>query len=93
MRIKVPGKAEEEVIYVPGGILEVQPDHVTVLADTASVRADLDEAKVLEAKQALAEEALRARARSTRKSRAVEAELAVLNEQLKAIAKLRPGRR
>jgi len=91
VRIKVPGKAEEEAVYVQGGFLEVQPDHVNVLSDTAVRAADLDEAKVLEAKKT-AEEALRARTEH-QEIGAVEAELAVLNEQLKAIAKLRPGRR
>jgi F-type H+-transporting ATPase subunit epsilon len=91
VRIKVPGKTDEEAVYVQGGFLEVQPDHVNVLTDTAVRAADLDEAKVLEAKKA-AEEALRARTEH-QEIGTVEAELAVLNEQLKAIAKLRPGRR
>jgi len=91
VRIKVPGKAEEEAVFVQGGFLEVQPDHVNVLSDTAVRAADLDEAKVLEAKKA-AEEALRARTEHQDIAMA-EAELAALNEQLKAIAKLRPGRR
>ena len=91
VRIKVPGKAEEEAVFVQGGFLEVQPDHVNVLSDTAVRAADLDEAKVLEAKKA-AEEALRARTEHQDIALA-EAELAALNEQLKAIAKLRPGRR
>ena len=52
VRIKVPGKTEEELVYVQGGFLEVQPDHVNVLSDTAIRAADLDEAKVLEAKRA-----------------------------------------
>ena len=91
VRIKVPGKAEEELVYVQGGFLEVQPDHVNVLSDTAIRAADLDEAKVLEAKRA-AEEAVRARTEKQGIATA-EAELAALNEQLKAIAKLRPGRR
>ena len=91
VRIKVPGKTEEEAVYVQGGILEVQPDHVNVLSDTAVRAADLDEAKVLEAKKA-AEEALRARTEH-QEIGAVEAELAALNEQLKAINKLRPSRR
>ena len=78
-------------MYVQGGFLEVQPDHVNVLSDTAIRAADLDEAKVLEAKRA-AEEAVRARTEKQGIATA-EAELAALNEQLKAIAKLRPGRR
>ena len=44
VRIKVPGKAEDEMVYVQGGFLEVQPDQVNVLADTAIRAADLDEA-------------------------------------------------
>jgi F-type H+-transporting ATPase subunit epsilon len=91
VRIKVPGKTEEEAVYVQGGFLEVQPDHVNVLSDTAVRAADLDEAKVLEAKRA-AEEALRARTEH-QDIGSVEAELAALNEQLKAISKQRPSRR
>src|SRR3982751_4770943 len=44
VRIKVPGRADEEFVFVAGGILEVQPKGVTVLADTAIRGADLDEA-------------------------------------------------
>ena len=51
VRIKVPD-AEFEMIYVSGGMLEVQPTIVTVLADTAIRGGDLDEAKALEAKKA-----------------------------------------
>jgi len=58
VRVKVPNQQEEELIFVAGGLLEVQPGLVTVLADTAIRGADLDEAKALEAKR-LAEEALR----------------------------------
>lgn len=57
VRIKVPGKTEDEFVFVAGGLLEVQPDTVTVLADTAIRGHDLDEAKANEAKK-LAEEAL-----------------------------------
>ena len=51
VRIKVAGQAEEEFVFVAGGLLEVQPDSVTVLADTAIRGADLDEAKAVEAKK------------------------------------------
>ena len=51
VRIKVPGRAEEEFVFVQGGFLEVQPHRVTVLADTAIRAKDLDEATALEAKQ------------------------------------------
>ncbi len=90
VRIKVPGKAEEEMVYVQGGFLEVQPDHINVLSDTAIRAADLDEAKVLEAKR-LAEEALRARSEK-QEIASVEAELSALSAQLQAIQKLRKTR-
>jgi len=77
----------EELVYVSGGILEVQPKALTILADT-SVRAnDLDEVKVMEAKRA-AEEALANRA-SGQERAIVQAELAQLAAQLAAIRKLR----
>ena len=91
VRIKVPGSAEEVLVYVQGGFLEVQPDHVNVLSDTAIRAADLDEAKVLEAKR-VAEEALRARSEK-QDIASVEAELSALTAQLQAIQKLRKTRR
>ena len=50
MRIQLPD-GSEEVIYVSGGVLEVQPKLVTVLADTAVRADDLDEAKIIEARK------------------------------------------
>jgi len=91
VRIKVPGKTEEELVYVQGGFLEVQPDHINVLSDTAIRAADLDEAKVVEAKRQ-AEEALRARSEK-QEIASVEAELSALTAQLQAIQKLRKTRR
>jgi F-type H+-transporting ATPase subunit epsilon len=91
VRIKVPGSVEEVLVYVQGGFLEVQPDHVNVLSDTAIRAADLDEAKVLEAKR-VAEEALRARSEKQDIAN-VEAELSALTAQLQAIQKLRKTRR
>jgi F-type H+-transporting ATPase subunit epsilon len=91
VRIKVPGKDEEELVWVQGGFLEVQPDHINVLSDTAIRAADLDEAKVLEAKHQ-AEEALRARSEKQEIATA-EAELAAVSAQLQAIQKLRKIRR
>ena len=90
VRIKVPGKTEEEMVYVQGGFLEVQPDHINVLSDTAIRAGDLDEAKVLEAKR-VAEEALRART-DKQEIASVEAELSALSAQLQAIQKLRKSR-
>jgi F-type H+-transporting ATPase subunit epsilon len=90
VRIKVGGQAEEEFIFVAGGILEVQPDAITVLADTAIRGKDLDEAKAAEAKK-LAEEALVSKAAEIDYAKA-QAELATAIAQLAAIQKLRQKR-
>ena len=87
VRIKMPGKAEEEQVFVAGGILEVQPNVVTVLADTAIRGHDLDEAKARDA-LAKAEEA-RKNAGSELEIAKVEAEMSALAAQLAAIRKLR----
>lgn len=88
VRIKVPNQTEEEFIFVAGGILEVQPHLVTVLADTAIRGHDLDEAKALEAKR-LAEEAL-ANAQTDFDVAKAQSELAVVAAQLAALRKLLP---
>ena len=89
VRIQQPG-GEEEVIYVSGGMMEVQPDRVTVLADT-SVRAhDLDEAKAMEAER-LAKEALANRSGVMEIAKA-QVELAQAAAQIAAIRKLRKAR-
>lgn len=87
VRIKVPGKAEDEQVFVAGGILEVQPGVVTVLADTAIRGKDLDEAKAAEALRE-AEEA-RKNASSELEIAKVEAEMSALAAQLAAIKKIR----
>ena len=87
VRIKPAGGGEEELIFVQGGILEVQPKVITVLADTAIRGADLDEAKANEAIQR-AEEAKR-NAKDKQELATVESELAGLAAQLAAIRKLR----
>jgi F-type H+-transporting ATPase subunit epsilon len=90
VRLKIQGQEQEELIFVAGGILEVQPNLVTVLADTAIRGKDLDEAKALDAKKK-AEEAM-----STRESELdyahAQAELAEAVAQLAAIQKLRKPR-
>jgi len=86
VRIRRAG-AEEDQVFVAGGILEVQPDVVTVLADTAIRAKDLDEAKASEALRA-AEEAKR-NATSELEIAKVEAEMSALAAQLAAIKKLR----
>ena len=87
VRIVPPGGGEEQLIFVAGGILEVQPKVVTVLADTAIRGADLDEAKAAEALKR-AEEA-RSSARDKQEIAAVESEMSSLAAQLAAIRKLR----
>lgn len=88
--IRIRTGNDEEVIYVSGGMMEVQPDGVTVLADT-SVRAhDLDEAKAMEAER-LAKEALSNRTGKLEVAKA-QAELAEAVAQLAAIRKLRQKR-
>jgi len=91
VRIKVPGQEEEELVYVRGGFLEVQPHLINVLSDTAIRAADLDEAKVLEARS-VAEASLRARTEKQEIAN-VEAELAALAAQLQTIQRLRKTRR
>ena len=87
VRIVPAGGGPEELIFVAGGILEVQPQLVTVLADTAIRGADLDEAKAMEAlKQA---ELARQRAQDKQEVAAVESELNSLAAQLAAIRKMR----
>jgi F-type H+-transporting ATPase subunit epsilon len=87
VRIKVPNQAEEELVYVSGGIMEVQPHVVTILSDSAIRGADLDEAKALEAMRA-AEEAMKDKTASINYAEA-QAELAQAVAQLAAIKKLR----
>ena len=87
VRIKVPDQAEEELVYVSGGILEVQPNTVTILSDSAIRGADLDEAKALEAVRA-AEDAMKDKAASIDYAQA-QVELAQAVAQLATINRLR----
>ena len=88
--VRIRNGAEEEVIYVSGGMMEVQPDGVTVLADTSIRAHDLDEAKAMEAER-LAKEALANRTGQLEIAQA-QAELAQAAAQLAAIRKLRAKR-
>ncbi|MBY0579502.1 MAG: F0F1 ATP synthase subunit epsilon [Burkholderiales bacterium] len=90
VRVKRAMSDEEDLIYVSGGILEVQPDIVTVLADSAIRGADLDEAKAQEAKLR-AQDAMKNREAAMEFANA-EAELAEAIAQLAAIEKLRKKR-
>ncbi|MDR2711336.1 MAG: F0F1 ATP synthase subunit epsilon [Burkholderiales bacterium] len=85
VRLKLPGQEQEEVIFVQGGFLEVQPNQVTVLADTAIRAKDLDEKAAMEAKQK-AEEALANRSSHEDIARA-EAELAAVAAQMNILQK------
>ncbi len=87
VRIKRPDQEQEELIYVSGGMLEVQPGVVTVLADTAIRGGDLDEARALQAKQA-AEEAIKNRTSDIDYAQA-QSELAEAIAQLHAINQIR----
>ena len=87
VRVKVPDQEEEVVIYVSGGILEVQPNSVTILSDTAIRGKDLDEAKANDAKKK-AEEAMKNRISEMDYAKA-QAELAQAVAQIQAIEKLR----
>ena len=87
VRIQRADNDQEEFVFVAGGILEVQPGTVTVLADTAIRGRDLDEAKAVEAKKA-AEEAMK-NAKSDIDLAAAQGEFATMAAQLAAIQKLR----
>lgn len=87
VRIKRPDQEQEELIYVSGGMLEIQPGVVTILADTAIRGADLDEARAQQAKQN-AEEAIKNRKSDIDYAQA-QAELAEAVAQLAAIKQLR----
>ncbi|MSQ80951.1 MAG: F0F1 ATP synthase subunit epsilon [Candidatus Methylopumilus sp.] len=87
LRIKLADKNEEQLIYISGGILEVQPGIITVLADTAIRGHDLDEAQANAAKKA-AEEAMKNRASDVDYAKA-QAEFVEAIAQIQAIEKLR----
>jgi F-type H+-transporting ATPase subunit epsilon len=86
VRIERADNGEEEFVFVAGGILEVQPERVTVLADTAIRGHDLDEAKATEAKKR-AEEALKTAKSDIDLARA-QSELAMYAAQLAALRRL-----
>jgi F-type H+-transporting ATPase subunit epsilon len=87
VRIKPADGGEEQLIFVAGGILEVQPKVITVLADTAIRGKDLDEAKAVEALKR-AEDAMR-NAKDKQEVATLQAEFAMQAAQVAAIRKLR----
>ena len=82
-----PPEGEEQLFYVGGGALEIQPNKVTVLADTAARARDLDEASALAARQR-AEQALAGQLDKITQAEAL-AELARAIAQIKLIERLR----
>ena len=88
--VRVKTAQGEQSVFVGGGALEIQPNSVTILADTAIRAADLDEAAALAAKQR-AEEALAGKVDKMEVAEA-RAELARLAEQLRIIQKMRNTR-
>ncbi len=91
VRIRISGKQDEEYVFVAGGVLEVQPHAVTVLADTAIRAKDLDEAKANEAKK-LAQDAIMNRDSQIDYAKA-QAEIAQAIAQLALIKRLQNHRK
>ena len=91
VRVDVGHNKPMQHFYVSGGILEVQPHVVTVLADTALRAADLDEAAALEAKRR-AEDAITNKSAEFEYAKA-QSELAEAVAQLRAMQRLRKGKR
>lgn len=87
LRLQVPGQQGEVLVAVSGGMMEVQPTHITVLADTAIRGEDLDEARANETKRA-AENALKHASDDLSTAKA-HAALAVAIAELKALDYLR----
>jgi F-type H+-transporting ATPase subunit epsilon len=90
VRVDTGGGSDMQHFYVSGGILEVQPHVVTVLADTAIRAADLDEAAAQEAKRR-AEDAMANRTSEFEYAKA-QAELVEAAAQLRAIERIRKGK-
>jgi len=89
VRVQTPDGAEQH-FFVGGGALEIQPNKVTVLADTALRAKDLDEAAALSAKQR-AEDALRGSVDKIEQAEALK-DVLRMTEQLRMIQKLRKGK-
>ncbi len=87
LRIKLPDTTEETLIFISGGILEVQPGFITVLADTAVRGHDLDEVKAIASKEA-AIEAMQNRTSEVDYAKA-QAELSEALAQIQTIERLR----
>ena len=89
VRVQTPD-GQEQQFFVGGGALEIQPNRVTVLADTALRAKDLDEQAALAAKQR-AEDTLRGATDKIEQAEALK-EIVRMTEQVKMIQRLRKGR-
>lgn len=87
VRITLPDTKEVKQVFVAGGVIEVQPHHVTVLADTAIRSEEMDRAKTEKALTAARE--ARSKATSEVDLAKLDAELAILAAELAAIEKLK----
>jgi len=87
VRIQTPDSEEEQIIYVSGGMLEIQPGAITVLADTATRAHDIDEAAAIEAKERA--EKLLADQKDDVDYAAASAELAEAMAQIQAITRMK----
>lgn len=91
VRLKIPHQAQENIVYVSGGMLEVQPGGVTILSDIAIRGKDLEEG-ALEDKRRKAEETMRNRVTAAEYAR-LEVELTKAMMSLQGIQKLRHGKK
>lgn len=87
LRLRVPGEAEEVLVAISGGVLEVQPNKVTILADVAVRSAEMDQARAEEAKKAA--EAKMVNAEDAESLAKAQAALAAAIAELKALDYLR----
>ncbi|MDP2264963.1 MAG: F0F1 ATP synthase subunit epsilon [Thiobacillus sp.] len=91
VRLKIPYQAQENIVYVSGGMLEVQPGGVTILADIAIREKDVEEG-TLEDERRKAEETMRNRVTAAEYAR-LEVELTKALMSLQGIQKLRHGKK
>lgn len=91
VRLKIPHQAQENIVYVSGGMLEVQPGGVTILSDIAIREKDMEEG-TLEIERRKAEETMRNRVTAAEYAK-MEVELTKTLMSLQGIQKLRHGKK
>lgn len=91
VRLRIPYRTEEEIVYVSGGMLEVQPQQVTILSDVAIREKTLEEGKLWDEKRK-AEETMKNRLTALEYAK-LEVELAKALAQLQGIQELRHGKK